>query len=200
MFWRRGWKSEETLSKHPLAIRGLLVSEIMFVRTRKSLCQVRETMVNGCPRLHQMYVCPVSCLLLLLIPLLSKQTLAGNGLSSSGTDLARLHTTTPGYRTLIYNRDSDHSPSEPSEPMTPPPTPPFNARTASELCKRMEGYVSFASVKGLGEPPGLDMDDNDPVEEDTQGKWGRFWRVWPFGQQHSGGSLEQDTGGFPSGR
>jgi hypothetical protein len=28
----------------------------------------------------------------------------------------------------------------------------FNARQASAMCRKMDGYVSFASVEGLGEP------------------------------------------------
>ncbi|KAJ7689572.1 hypothetical protein B0H17DRAFT_1180163 [Mycena rosella] len=31
--------------------------------------------------------------------------------------------------------------------------PAFNARKASAQCRRLEGYVSFAAVEGLGEPP-----------------------------------------------
>jgi hypothetical protein len=31
--------------------------------------------------------------------------------------------------------------------------PTFNARKASAQCRRLEGYVSFAAVEGLGEPP-----------------------------------------------
>ena len=41
-----------------------------------------------------------------------------------------------------------------SEPNSPSPsTKHFNARKASTQCRAMEGYVSFASVEGLGEPP-----------------------------------------------
>ena len=128
--------------------------------------------------------------------ILCLQTLASNSLSASGTDLTRLQTSTPGYRHMIYHRDSDHSPSEPSEPMTPPPTPPFNARTASEVCKRMDGYVSFASVEGLGEPPGLDMDGREATSEEGLRKWGRFLRVWPFNQHGNGSGEHQDAGGY----
>ncbi|KAI0075874.1 hypothetical protein K474DRAFT_1708667 [Panus rudis PR-1116 ss-1] len=51
-------------------------------------------------------------------------------------------------------------------PLTPPPTPPtsatsFNARTAAEQCKAMDGYVSFAQIEGLGVPPGLEEDGDD---------------------------------------
>lgn len=31
--------------------------------------------------------------------------------------------------------------------------PPFNARKASAQCRELTGYVSFASVEGLGAPP-----------------------------------------------
>jgi hypothetical protein len=53
---------------------------------------------------------------------------------------------------------------------TPPPTPPlpchpgmFNARKASAHCRQMEGYVSFAAVEGLGEPPGNAGADEEDV-------------------------------------
>jgi len=41
-----------------------------------------------------------------------------------------------------------------SAPNSPSPsTKHFNARKASTQCRAIEGYVSFASVEGLGEPP-----------------------------------------------
>jgi hypothetical protein len=68
---------------------------------------------------------------------------------------------------------------------------------ASEVCKRMEGYVSFANVEGLGEPAGLDMDESATTSEESQGKWGRFLRVWPFNSHHSnGGGEHQDAGAY----
>ncbi|KAF9442863.1 hypothetical protein P691DRAFT_764816 [Macrolepiota fuliginosa MF-IS2] len=42
----------------------------------------------------------------------------------------------------------------------------FNARKASERCRMMEGYVSFASVEGLGMPP----DGVDDDEKEDEGK------------------------------
>jgi len=66
----------------------------------------------------------------------------------------------------------------------------FNARKASERCRTMEGYVSFAQVEGLGLPPnGVDDDDdtNDrqgrAEEEEKRGRvmkigtWARKWFV-----------------------
>lgn len=38
-------------------------------------------------------------------------------------------------------------------PPASPTRPTFNVRKASARCREMEGYVSFASVEGLGEPP-----------------------------------------------
>lgn len=108
----------------------------------------------------------------------SPQSLTTSSTSNSATDLARV------YSTATYRRESRaqrSSPSSPPEPLTPPPTPPFNARTASEACKRVDGYVSFASVEGLGEPPGMDMD----AEEAEDGKlaWTRRWlRRWTNAQ------------------
>jgi len=42
--------------------------------------------------------------------------------------------------------------------------PQFNARKASERCRAMEGYVSFASVEGLGEPPADPMSPDGVVD------------------------------------
>ena len=95
------------------------------------------------------------------------------------------------------------------EPLTPPPTPPlltsplshppkpprlvpsaahpsvspqtpFNARTASAHCRQIEGYVSFASVEGLGQPPaGCDDEDPGTAAEERKGRviLGRIWRA-----------------------
>ncbi|KAK7692132.1 hypothetical protein QCA50_003751 [Cerrena zonata] len=62
-----------------------------------------------------------------------------------------------------------------SGPLTPPPTPPFNARTAAEQLKHMDGYVSFANIEGLGCPDDLDG-ENDEEEDDRTG--GARWLKW----------------------
>jgi len=57
-------------------------------------------------------------------------------------------------------------------------TSTFNARKASERCRMMEGYVSFASVEGLGTPPdGVDDEDKDE-EKDREDKRGRGLSAW----------------------
>ncbi|KLO05851.1 hypothetical protein SCHPADRAFT_1002674 [Schizopora paradoxa] len=71
------------------------------------------------------------------------------------------------------------SPASPDEPLTPPSTPPFNAWTASEVCKQMDGYVSFANIEGLGEP-GLDMNGDDVESVEGLRKWGRWLKLLPF--------------------
>ena len=49
---------------------------------------------------------------------------------------------------------SHHVVQQQSPPSSPSPsTKHFNARKASTQCRAIEGYVSFASVEGLGEPP-----------------------------------------------
>ena len=76
-----------------------------------------------------------------------------------------------------YSNPSPPSPS--NEPLTPPPTPPltaFNVRSASEICKRIDGYVSFASVEGLGEPPGMDIDGSESEEHEDGLTWGRWFK------------------------
>lgn len=62
----------------------------------------------------------------------------------------------------------------------PPPlgTSTFNARKASERCRMMEGYVSFASVEGLGTPPdGVDDEDKDE-NKDREDKHGTGISAW----------------------
>ncbi|EJD02911.1 uncharacterized protein FOMMEDRAFT_20115 [Fomitiporia mediterranea MF3/22] len=105
----------------------------------------------------------------------SPQSLAPSSLSNSATDLVRVECTRPHRQDSLAERAS---PSSPSEPLTPPPTPPFNARTAAEACKRMNGYVSFANVEGLGEPPGLDIDQDN--NEDGLGTLKRWLRLLPL--------------------
>ncbi|KAH9932512.1 uncharacterized protein B0H18DRAFT_986005 [Fomitopsis serialis] len=90
----------------------------------------------------------------------------------------------------IQSRSPMHSPSTPLKqlhgfsspqslssanglsPLTPPPTPPFNARTAAEQCRAMDGYVSFANIAGLGVPEGAVDEDMD--EDDDRGRWWRW--------------------------
>ncbi|PPQ87197.1 hypothetical protein CVT26_012562, partial [Gymnopilus dilepis] len=56
-------------------------------------------------------------------------------------------------------------------PSHPSPRPQFNARKASVQCRAMQGYVSFASVEGLGEPPrGLNGEDAEGEEGDDNGE------------------------------
>jgi hypothetical protein len=60
-----------------------------------------------------------------------------------------------------------HSHSIPSTPTTP-----FNARKASTQCRAIQGYVSFASVEGLGEPPlvGEEFDGGEDGRKANGGK------------------------------
>ncbi|EIN11175.1 hypothetical protein PUNSTDRAFT_118697 [Punctularia strigosozonata HHB-11173 SS5] len=52
------------------------------------------------------------------------------------------------------------SPSPSPSPTSPSPRA-FDARVAAEACKRVEGYVSFKDVEGLGVPPDYDDDGED---------------------------------------
>ncbi|KAJ7793695.1 hypothetical protein B0H14DRAFT_137788 [Mycena olivaceomarginata] len=62
------------------------------------------------------------------------------------------------------------------------PRPAFNARKASAQCRQLEGYVSFAAVEGLGEPPspGPDGDLDDEEAGKKRGSLGAgivgFWK------------------------
>ncbi len=48
------------------------------------------------------------------------------------------------------------------------------------MCKRMDGYVSFANVEGLGEPPGLDIDGDAVEGAEGLRKWGKWFKRLPF--------------------
>ncbi|KAJ6483946.1 hypothetical protein C8R45DRAFT_294155 [Mycena sanguinolenta] len=62
--------------------------------------------------------------------------------------------------------------------------PTFNARKASAQCRQLEGYVSFAAVEGLGEPPSPgpegDFDETDAAGKRKRGSLGSgiagFWK------------------------
>ena len=81
---------------------------------------------------------------------------------------------------------SDKRNQRQQEPLTPPPTPPldssthlpslqghhpmFNVRRASARCRQIEGYVSFAAVEGLGEPPGCSgFDEEEATTVESKG-------------------------------
>lgn len=54
-------------------------------------------------------------------------------------------------------------------------SPQFDLRAASQACKQVSGYVSFASVAGLGAPPGVG-DDEASIKEPQRGRGrGRWW-------------------------
>ncbi|CAL1706014.1 unnamed protein product [Somion occarium] len=88
---------------------------------------------------------------------------------------------TPSSKHRHHSHGIPSSPSSPSKnalssphlhvPLTPPPTPPFNARTAAEQCKHMDGYVSFANIEGLGFPEDLDEGDGEEEDSKNHGRW-----------------------------
>lgn len=61
------------------------------------------------------------------------------------------------------------------------------------MCRQIEGYVSFANVEGLGEPGGVDEDEDEGAEEGAGGVTGsggggagmkfgmgiqKLWKAW----------------------
>ncbi|THH31405.1 hypothetical protein EUX98_g2795 [Antrodiella citrinella] len=85
---------------------------------------------------------------------------------------------------------STHTARQPASPqpkqqtvnlLTPPPTPPvspaspFNAHTAAAQCRAMDGYVSFATIEGLGVPEG--EDDNGEEDSGRTGRWLKWLNV-----------------------
>ncbi|KAG1901962.1 uncharacterized protein F5891DRAFT_1026511 [Suillus fuscotomentosus] len=81
-----------------------------------------------------------------------------------------------------YATPSPHSPNpailsgfSSANPHIPVNPPQFDLRAASQACKQASGYVSFASVAGLGAPPGMG-DDEVSIKEPQRGRRrGRWW-------------------------
>ncbi|KAF7323894.1 hypothetical protein MKEN_00610800 [Mycena kentingensis (nom. inval.)] len=99
---------------------------------------------------------------------------------------------TPPRHSLVVVGDEHAIPDHAHEDLCGPiERPTFNARKASAQCRQLEGYVSFAAVEGLGEPPspgpslGEDGDDEGSPERRRKhvslgagivGLWrGTFW-------------------------
>ncbi|KAJ7244959.1 hypothetical protein C8J57DRAFT_1680452 [Mycena rebaudengoi] len=88
-----------------------------------------------------------------------------------------------------HQADDEHADDEQH-----PPRPLFNARKASAQCRRLEGYVSFAAVEGLGEPPSpapssASTSTSDEEEDGKGGETEEEGQYWGG----AGGALE---GGF----
>ncbi|KIY62366.1 hypothetical protein CYLTODRAFT_459045 [Cylindrobasidium torrendii FP15055 ss-10] len=76
--------------------------------------------------------------------------------------------------TLSTSSTESASPTPPLLPPSPSAAPShkFNARTASQQCRLIDGYVSFSSVEGLGMPP----DPPEEVKQEPDGSWRRVLR------------------------
>ncbi|KAH9940383.1 uncharacterized protein BXZ73DRAFT_42858 [Epithele typhae] len=71
-------------------------------------------------------------------------------------------------------------------PLTPPPSPPFNAREAAAQCGAMDGYVSFATIEGLGVPDGSDEEEEDAS---SRSRWFQWLHL--AGKAHEGDHVRQ---------
>ncbi|KAH7916632.1 hypothetical protein BJ138DRAFT_1121737 [Hygrophoropsis aurantiaca] len=82
----------------------------------------------------------------------------------------------PNLNSSSSPRSHPHSPHMPHTP-SPRSKQQFDAHTASIACRQVSGYVSFASVAGLGAPAGMDDDSNgDDGESRGRGrKRGKWW-------------------------
>lgn len=105
---------------------------------------------------------------------------------TSASSVSHLHVGCAGYSAYSSHSSLDGPLSAPLQPppqfsdshhlyqsqsIPPTPTTPFNARKASTQCRAIQGYVSFANVEGLGEPPlVIDEFDGDGFVEDGRGK------------------------------
>jgi len=105
----------------------------------------------------------------------------GFSASASGSSTSSIENQT-------HTHQSVHS--TPRKHLLPPQVPPspatvqFNARKASARCRMIEGYVSFASVEGLGAPPDPEIErrgEGGDIDADKNG-WSKvglgmgFWR------------------------
>ena len=68
----------------------------------------------------------------------------------------------------MLSRTTSHPANAGRRPSLSPSSPSFDARTASAVCRRIDGYVSFANVEGLGSPP---EEDSESVEAGRQHAW-----------------------------
>ncbi|KAF9650591.1 hypothetical protein BDM02DRAFT_3127578 [Thelephora ganbajun] len=74
---------------------------------------------------------------------------------------------TPPHVPSVLSRTTSH-PTNTGRPLPTPSSPSFDARTASAMCRRINGYVSFANVEGLGSPP---EDDSESTEAGRHHAW-----------------------------
>lgn len=75
---------------------------------------------------------------------------------------------TPPHFPTILSRTTSHPGNVGRRLPKTPSSPSFDARTASAMCRRIDGYVSFANVEGLGSPP---EDDIESVEAGRHHAW-----------------------------
>lgn len=75
---------------------------------------------------------------------------------------------TPPHVPTMLSRTTSHPANVGRRPPKTPSSPSFDARTASAMCRRIDGYVSFANVEGLGSPP---EDDIESVEAGRHHAW-----------------------------
>ncbi|RPD78099.1 hypothetical protein L226DRAFT_520548 [Lentinus tigrinus ALCF2SS1-7] len=76
------------------------------------------------------------------------------------------------HRPLSSQRGSSASSAS---PLTPPPSPPFNARQAAAQCRAMDGYISFATIEGLGVPEGSDEESEE--EAKSRSRWFQWLHI-----------------------
>lgn len=126
-------------------------------------------------------------------------SLASTESCSSGSSVSHLHIGYPsGYSVSHSSLDAvsapphlpphfsvghhlvQHPQPQPNPPSPSPSTKHFNARKASTQCRAIEGYVSFASVEGLGEPP-LVGDEFEGDGEKGNSENGRAVAFLPLG-------------------
>ena len=102
---------------------------------------------------------------------------AASGPSSPRTHARALHmaphaSPRSAHKPLSSQRGSSASSTS---PLTPPPSPPFNARQAAAQCRAMDGYISFATIEGLGVPEGSDEESEE--EAKSRSRWFQWLHI-----------------------
>ncbi len=102
---------------------------------------------------------------------------AANGPSSPRAHSRALHMASHASPRSAHRPLSSQGGSSASNasPLTPPPSPPFNARQAAAQCRAMDGYISFATIEGLGVPEG--NDDETDEEAKSRSRWFQWLHI-----------------------
>lgn len=112
-----------------------------------------------------------------ITPTIRSQTSTSLPVSSPMSQTTRLHRHAWSLDSLpqlqLIPPVPDDTTSEPSP--SSPPSSSFDARQAAQQCKKINGYVSFGAIEGLGMPPMEDDNKEDDSQTTTKSWWTTLW-------------------------